>query len=389
MSKLQLLNEVLDEKLAAVPLEISVVVKTTIAEYQGEISRLKRAVARLRRLLDLVFKPEIKLQRLAGLESESTSDYEPPSEVSPDSDNSENGNVDGVESRIPLSGLKPLKSKRGRGRPRKGTSELPDLKCDKKNCEFPDLKCDVCGKCFEKARNLQRHRQYRHSEERRHMCDTCGKCFIRKDHMTQHMKLHTEEKKHCCTECGKCFLHKSILKNHMGTHTGEAFKCDVCGKCMTTAGGLKVMSKQLEHHMKDLTQHRLVHALERPFKCLTCGKGFTSRAALMGHERIHTGEKPHSCAECGKSYRLSYDLSIHMRRHTGERPHLCSECGKSFITKSSLENHKVIHTGEKPFKCETCGAAFGHKANLQRHQVLHTGERPYKCKVCGKNVVYF
>jgi hypothetical protein len=67
MSKLQLLNEVLDEKLAAVPLEISVVVKTTIAEYQGEISRLKRAVARLRRLLDLVFKPEIKLQRLAGL----------------------------------------------------------------------------------------------------------------------------------------------------------------------------------------------------------------------------------------------------------------------------------------------------------------------------------
>ncbi|CAB1318960.1 unnamed protein product, partial [Coregonus sp. 'balchen'] len=204
MSKLQLLNEVLDQKLAAVPLEISVVVKTTIAEYQGEIYRLKRAIARLRNLLDLVFKPEIKLQRLADLqqltltedevipeqewspglgpvesdteesiwdsfniitvenqtesddesnnrESESTSDYEPPSEVSPDSDNSENGRV---ESRIPLSGLKPLKSKRGRGRPRKGTSELPDLKCD------------MCGKCFTAARSLKRHQLNLHSEER-------------------------------------------------------------------------------------------------------------------------------------------------------------------------------------------------------------------------------
>ena len=67
MSKLQQNNVFLNETLTAVPLEISVVVKKTIAEYQEEIYRLKRANARLRRLLDLVFKPEIKLQRLAGL----------------------------------------------------------------------------------------------------------------------------------------------------------------------------------------------------------------------------------------------------------------------------------------------------------------------------------
>lgn len=67
MSKLQQLNVFLNEQLKAVPLEISVVVKKTIAEYQEEISRLEQANARLRRLLDLVFKPEIKLHRLAGL----------------------------------------------------------------------------------------------------------------------------------------------------------------------------------------------------------------------------------------------------------------------------------------------------------------------------------
>ncbi|CAB1319293.1 unnamed protein product, partial [Coregonus sp. 'balchen'] len=189
MSKLQLLNVLLKEKCTSVPLEISVAVEKTISEFQEEISRLKQANARLRKLLDLVFKPEIKLHRLAVLqqltlteevvnpeqqhceqewspglgpvesdaeesiwdsfniiteenqtesdgesygESESTSDYEPPSEVNADSDNSgsHNGKVDGVEKRVSLSGLKPLNSKRGRGRPRKETSELPDLICD-------------------------------------------------------------------------------------------------------------------------------------------------------------------------------------------------------------------------------------------------------------------
>ncbi|KAK6292797.1 hypothetical protein J4Q44_G00362980 [Coregonus suidteri] len=68
MSKLQQINVFLNEKLKAVPLEISVVVKKTIAEYQEEIYRLKQANARLRRLLDLVFKPEIKLHRFADLQ---------------------------------------------------------------------------------------------------------------------------------------------------------------------------------------------------------------------------------------------------------------------------------------------------------------------------------
>lgn len=67
MSKLQLLNVLLKEKLTSVPLEISVAVQKTMAEYLEEISRLKRANSRLRKLLDLVFKPEIKLHRLAGL----------------------------------------------------------------------------------------------------------------------------------------------------------------------------------------------------------------------------------------------------------------------------------------------------------------------------------
>lgn len=66
MSKLQLLNVFLTKRLTAVAVEIYVEVEKTITEYQDEISSSKEEIKRLRRLLDLVFSPEIKLHR-AGL----------------------------------------------------------------------------------------------------------------------------------------------------------------------------------------------------------------------------------------------------------------------------------------------------------------------------------
>ncbi|XP_045573857.1 histone-lysine N-methyltransferase 2B isoform X1 [Salmo salar] len=63
MSKLQLLNVYVSERPTVAVSEISVAKETTIAELHKEIYRLKEENNRLRRLLDLVFKPEIKLHR--------------------------------------------------------------------------------------------------------------------------------------------------------------------------------------------------------------------------------------------------------------------------------------------------------------------------------------
>uniref|UniRef100_A0A4W5KM17 Uncharacterized protein n=1 Tax=Hucho hucho TaxID=62062 RepID=A0A4W5KM17_9TELE len=64
MSEQQLLNAYVTERpTAAAAAETTVTKETTVVELHEEISRLKEENGRIRRLLDLVFKPEIKLHR--------------------------------------------------------------------------------------------------------------------------------------------------------------------------------------------------------------------------------------------------------------------------------------------------------------------------------------
>ncbi|NWU10294.1 ZSC20 protein, partial [Cephalopterus ornatus] len=49
----------------------------------------------------------------------------------------------------------------------------------------------------------------------------------------------------------------------------------------------------------DLEVHEQPHPREKPYKCLECGKSFSSRHHLIRHQMIHTGERPYKCLECG------------------------------------------------------------------------------------------
>lgn len=50
------------------------------------------------------------------------------------------------------------------------------------------------------------------------ICPYCGKCFERAGHLERHKRIHTGEKPFCCELCGRRFNQKCSLKEHMKIH---------------------------------------------------------------------------------------------------------------------------------------------------------------------------
>lgn len=50
------------------------------------------------------------------------------------------------------------------------------------------------------------------------ICPYCGKCFERAGHLERHKRIHTGEKPFCCDICGRRFNQKCSLKEHMKIH---------------------------------------------------------------------------------------------------------------------------------------------------------------------------
>ncbi|XP_036845391.1 zinc finger and SCAN domain-containing protein 5B-like isoform X1 [Oncorhynchus mykiss] len=70
------------------------------------------------------------------------------------------------------------------------------------------------------------------------------------------------------------------------------------------------------------------HTNRRPCRCRVCSKCFKTPGPLKVHWRIHTGEKSHRCPFCCRSFKSLNVLQLHQKVHTGEkdRPHQCPVC---------------------------------------------------------------
>ncbi|XP_051929714.1 zinc finger protein 79-like [Hippocampus zosterae] len=162
-----------------------------------------------------------------------------------------------------------------------------------------------------------------------------------------------------CSFCHKIFSSKGNMKRHMKSHqqTQKAFACSVCTESFPTRGLL------LSHRRR----HGANSSDNQKFDCSECGKTFAKLARLNRHMAKHTGEKPFACSFCGKKFTWHYALKRHMRSHSSREHFSCPVCAKGFTTKWYIAVHMRTHTGEKPFQCDVCQKQFHFKNGFKKH----------------------
>lgn len=88
--------------------------------------------------------------------------------------------------------------------------------------------------------------------------------------------------------------------------------------------------------------------------------------------------EPNECGVCHKVLSCHSALIMHYRTHTGIRPFKCLICGRKFTTKGNLKTHMSVHRMKPPMRtvhqCPVCHKKYSNALVLQQHIRLHTGE---------------
>uniref|UniRef100_A0AAQ4NYY1 C2H2-type domain-containing protein n=1 Tax=Gasterosteus aculeatus aculeatus TaxID=481459 RepID=A0AAQ4NYY1_GASAC len=375
MSSVECLREFVNERLSAAAEEIFGVFKRTVVEYQEEIDRQ-------RRMLDVFWKPEVKLHRIKlpqprvcteeevlcdqqlCLQERNPSvdqeDPDPPQIKEEQEELCSSQEGEQLEPKQETFMLTPTCEERDHGE-----DQLLDLCTDETQTVVQETSLGYIsvesaavvepsndhqllshnshesdGKDQKRVEcSLTSSKEQTPPGEKPFMCKKCGKYFKHKNGLLSHVKrAHSVDQPYVCITCGRRFIHESACKNHKRAHSDEkAFSCKTCGKTFKFSCGLKV--------------HMEIHSGERPYSCITCGKTFRDKSYLKRHTRIHTGEKPYSCNTCGKTFNGKSHLKLHTRIHTGEKPYSCNTCGKTFTQSSHLKYHTRTHSNENPYSC--------------------------------------
>ncbi|XP_035858682.1 zinc finger protein 841-like isoform X2 [Sander lucioperca] len=342
MSSVEHLREFVNERLTAAAEEIFGVLKNTIFEYEEEINRQ-------RRLLDVVWKPEIKLHRIKELPQQHVCKKE-----------EEEGQIQERSSSLDQEEPEPPQIKQ----------EQEGL-CTSQEGEQLTLKQETAAFMLTPT-----HEERGHGEDQTLNLAPDDALGAAEEESVANMPVIASVVSEAHSD--------PQLRSH-NSHEAEKIPNR---KITTQKGGKKRRRDAINVNGPNLLKiHRITDTGKKSVNCDTCGKGFKYNSLLQRHMMIHTGEKPYSCQTCGKDFRHHSHLLAHMRTHTGEKLYSCKTCGRAFVCSGVLKSHTRIHTGEKPYPCKTCGKDFRSNGDLTVHMRIHTGEKPFTCKTCGKRFI--
>ncbi|XP_041634459.1 zinc finger protein 263 [Cheilinus undulatus] len=396
MTKLQLLNAYLTERLTVVVKEILDVVEDTVTEYREETARTKRENESLRRQLRDILLLEAETEWLrstrssVGFAASDQQQQQPDLQLRPLSEESDS--TLNQPKRSPANTSNPiheqvvsvqLPSLQGETSP--GPVILPR---EKKPVEVREtvLKCEPHNEELKKASPLPTHSSLNPPTT------SVPKIHVQVPVLREEtqapapplIKAEPEEYKVSEPE-GQTESLTAAGSAHI-TQEQPSFRTDADRTVL-------VLSDRHEAHRKKKPQEKpavsndaaaAAYIPELVHRCPRCGEAFDQASSLRLH--LEQKRKTYACEWCCKSFAQSADLRRHLRTHTGERPHRCNFCSKSFSQRGNLRRHLRIHTGERPYSCPYCCRTFSDGDTMKKHKRTHAGEKPDRGVQCSKTL---
>ncbi|XP_042261434.1 zinc finger protein 574-like isoform X2 [Thunnus albacares] len=300
---LQSFNVFLTDRLTAAAVDIYGFVERTILDYQEEVNRAKLENQRLQRLLDLVYRPEIRLHRADSRQIDLPT---PTQEVSAQEQQIEKECIPSVAKEDPVI----LAVKEEQAEPWTSSVETPvppeyssvtdnhtRIVTVGEQTEYEIPSQDV--KPLPSFGAVPTYTKKKNS----FFCNICNQPFLKKDELKLHLAAHSTKGSHLftCYICGRVTETRSHMIYHMRTHTGEKpFICPICGN-----------RYKLKGHMKE---HIRTHTGERPYTCYICGKSFNRSTTMSKHARVkHKENLPYKCMQCSQRFPLLVMFKQHMK----------------------------------------------------------------------------
>ncbi|XP_070841068.1 oocyte zinc finger protein XlCOF6-like [Chaetodon trifascialis] len=322
MSKVQKLRAFVEQRLTAAAEEIIELFERTIAEYEEELCRQ-------RKLLDAVFKPQVRLHR-ADVQQLLVSQEEDPPE--------QQDCLDSVDQEDPpeLPHIKEEQKELWTNQEGEQLGGLEEADLSKFTLSVP-----VKSEEQEPQSSQLDQRQTEQVNTGSDGEDCRGPGPDRNfnpDHLQPATHDTTSDSSEPETDDSCDWEPPSGLKPLNNEECGSDMECN-SGKTSVSSCATSLGSK--EH----LQKHNGIQTGEQPFSCSVCGKGYYHKSSLRSHMRLHSEGKRFSCPVfCKTNFSSRSNLSRHMRMHTGEKPFSCSVCGKRFIQHESLRQHLTVHT---------------------------------------------
>ena len=188
---------------------------------------------------------------------------------------------------------------------------------------------------FSSILDLDEHKLEKHERADQYTCHICGKIFnkLHRAAFNRHTESHSMgEPTFTCEHCSKCFFFEADLTSH----TKKFHITKYCNSCEYKTTRKQCLTAHIYSH----------HSKEKPFKCTTCGKGFSTIPHLGRHKEIHEPVKKYECSVCGKKFSGQRHLHTHSKIHSKSYEAECNICDKKFVQKFNWRLHmKKRHPG--------------------------------------------